>query len=210
MANVRETADEILESAQLARGVVDLFDPQAVNELPGEVAGKSSPPSVIDDVEEIEQPVELANIMIVYGQLQSAIEVLVNFVEAHPRESLRSSLRLLEVFKQADRRNEFEALAGQLPARFNVERPCWENVQVPEVGTDLPAEECVHWRPADLIARLTPHIQGQVVGLWGARNCLDFLRRLLLDNRDGARKGFSLAETLAILKLVKLEESDIR
>ena len=210
MANVRETADEALESAQLARGIVDLSDPQTVNELPGEADGKSSPPSVTDDVEEIEQPVELANIMIVYGQLQSAIEVLMNFVEAHPRESLRSSLRLLELLKQAELCNEFEALAGQLPARFNVERPCWENVQVPAVGTDLPAEDCVHWRPADLIARLPPHIQGQVVGLWGTRKCLDFLRRLLLDNRGGARKGFRLAETQAILKLVKLVERDIR
>lgn len=210
MASIREAADEAPEPAQLAHGVVDLSDPQTIQELPDETAGNSGPPRATGDVEEIEQPVELANIMIVYGQQQSAIEVLRNFVEAHPRDSLRSSLRLLELFKQADLRNEFEALAGQLPARFNIERAHWESVQVPAAGTDLPAEVGVPRRPADLIVTLPPHIQGQLVGLWGTRNCLDFLRGLMRDNRDGARKGFSLAETQAILRLVKLVESDIR
>lgn len=210
MASIREAADEVPEPAQLAHGVVDLTNPQTIQELPDETAGSSGPPSVTGDVEEIEQPVELANIMIVYGQLQSAIEVLRNFVEAHPRESLRSSLRLLELFKQADLRDEFEALAAQFPTRFNIERAHWEQVQMPAAGADLPAEFGVHGGPADLIAMLPPHIQGQVVGLWGTRNCLDFLRGLLLDNRDGARKGFNLTETRAILRLVKLMGSDIR
>ena len=211
MANVREAVDESVEPVQLARGVVDLSDPQTVLELPDEAAGKTTaPPSVVGDVEEVEQPVELANIMIIYGQFQSAIEVLRNFVEAHPRESLRSSLRLLELFKQADLRTEFEALAGQLPARFNVERLSWERIQMPVAGGDLPAEISVHGGPADLIAMLPAHVQGQVVGLWGTHHCLDFLRGLLINNRDGTRKGFSLAEIQAILKLVKLVESDIR
>ncbi len=210
MASVREAADEVPEPAQLARGVVDLSDPQTLHELPDEAAGKSSPTRITDDLEELEQPVELANIMIVYGQVQSAIEVLRNFVEAHPRESLRSSLRLLELFKQTDLRNEFEALAVQLPARFNVEQPHWEKVRVPAVATDLPAEDSDTGRPADLIAMLPPHVQGQVVGLWGSRNCLDLLRGLLLDNRGGSRKGFGLAQTQAILRLVKLVESDMR
>ena len=210
MSNVREAVEDVPEPAQLAAGVVDLSDPQTLHDLTDGVAGKSSPPPVTGDVEEIEQPVELANIMIVYGQLQSAIEVLRNFVDTHPRESLRSSLRLLELLKQADLRDEFEALAAQLPARFNVERPHWEKVQITVAGTDLPAEDSMHGRPADLIATLPPHIQGQALGLWGTRNCLDFLRGLLLDNRDGARKGFSLAQTQAILRLVRLVESDLR
>lgn len=210
MANVRGSVDKLAEPVQLARGVVDLSDPQTVLEMPDDVARKSAPPSIVGDVEEIEQPVELANIMIVYGQLQSAIEVLRSFVEAHPGQSLRSSLRLLELFKQADMRDEFEALAGQLPARFNVERLPWERVQVAVTGNDIPAEISVHEGPADLIAMLPSHVQGQVVGLWGTHDCLEFLRRLLTDNREGSRKGFGQAEVQAILRLVRMVESDIR
>ncbi len=210
MVNVREATEEAPEPVQLARGVVDLSDPQTVLEMPDDAAGKSAPPRVSGDIEEIEQPVELANIMIVYGQLQSAIEVLRNFVEAHPRESLRSSLRLLELFKQADLRYEFEALAGQLPARFNVAAPHWEGAQMPAAETDHEAEDRLHGRPADLIAMLPSHVQGQVVGLWGTRSCIEFLRRILRDNREGTRKGFSVVETQAMLRLMRLVESDIR
>lgn len=72
-------------------------------------------PRPVDDPEELERPVEVADIMLAYGQTQSAIDVLKGFVDAHPAKSFKTAMRLLELYKQSGMQMEFEELRRSSP-----------------------------------------------------------------------------------------------
>ena len=170
---------------------------------------KPLPLRVSNDPEDLEQPVELANIMVIYGQIQSAVDVLRNFVEAHPRESLRASLRLLELYKDGGMRSEFEALAGQLTSRFNVARPDWDDMTVSQERAEIVVDEQLQQGPASLIAALPQHLQAEVAARWGRQECVEFLRSLTSDNRGGTRRGFPVATVQAIVRLIRMLERGV-
>lgn len=176
---------------------------------PAPAASPAAPSVIGDDPEEVEQPVELADIMLVYGQTQGAVDVLRNFAEAHPRESLRCSLRLLEVYKHAAMRDEFESLAAELPRRFNVERANWDTMRYrspdsPEAGVSLDEKG-----PATLVTLLPPSIRPHVLSLWGRAECLAYLRKLLHDRDDAGRKVLSLTEAQVVLGLTRLLKREL-
>ena len=56
----------------------------------------------------------------------------------------------------------------------------------------------------EMTLQLLPHIRDRVDSTWGHPECLDYLLRLLLNNRNGERHGFSLAVTKEILILIDL------
>jgi len=87
--------------------------------------------SVDENPMEIEHAIELADIFLTYGRTQDALDVLNNFMQDNPKESLRPSLIMLDIYKKADMRQEFEHLADQLAKSFKVKRVQWDDTPLP-------------------------------------------------------------------------------
>ena len=51
-----------------------------------------------------------------------------------------------------------------------------------------------------------PHIIGEIVGRWESGNVVDYMDRLLRDNRGGTRTGFPLSVVADLLFLIDLKE----
>jgi pilus assembly protein FimV len=134
--------------------------------------------------------IELANIMTSMGLAQSAAETLVEHIRENPRESLPQWLKLLEIHRLNDNRTEFERSANELRQHFNVQPDDWN------AGS--------HGRTS---LESYPHIRSQVVKLWRQPDCVNLLRALLLDNREGTRVGFPLAVAEEILLLIAILNS---
>jgi pilus assembly protein FimV len=144
-------------------------------------------------VEEHDSAVELADIMVSFGRLHGAAETLADFIRSNPRQAVTPWLKLMEVYRAADMRPEFDALARQLNKTFNVKAVTWENFeQARRHGGSLEA---------------LPHILHQLTKLWGTRDCQAYIENIVRDNRDGTRQGFPLdvVDDLLTLSLV-LEE----
>lgn len=153
-------------------------------------------------------PIELANIMLSFGREQGAVEVLEEFIKDNPAESLQPGLRLLEIYKQADMRQEYEMLAGRLAHRFNVERVHWNQEFLPATDA-LCAGIDARRAPGNLNAMPT-HIKARIAANWGTSECLAYLRALFNDTRGGARKGFSVLVTQEILSVIKTLETQLQ
>ena len=95
----------------------------------GETVNPNSAPRPVDDPEELERPVEVADIMLAYGQTQSAIDVLKGFVDAHPARSFKTAMRLLELYKQSGMQLEFEELATQLSRQYGISPMSWSDMR---------------------------------------------------------------------------------
>ncbi|GAA5179257.1 hypothetical protein GCM10025771_20860 [Niveibacterium umoris] len=140
--------------------------------------GPSSLLHIDDEVEEHDSAVELAEIMMSFGRVQGAAETLAEFIRANPKQAVRPWIKLLEVYKAAAMRVEFDALAGQLNKTFNVKAVTWD-----EFDEVKEANESVEQMP---------HIIDRIVDTWRTRDCQRYLHTLLRDNRKGTRQGFPL------------------
>lgn len=156
---------------------------------------------------EDEQPLELAEILLVYGRTQGAIEVFMDHIQRHPENSLQPGLRLLEVYKLGEMRREFETLAASLSHRFNIERPQWDEVQ-PAHATQVRRDDAA--QVPEMFARVPPHIKSHLIAHWGTQESIDFLHKLLKDKRNGTRRGFPASVTQAILGLIKAMEEELK
>ncbi|MDB5814637.1 MAG: hypothetical protein JWN23_1754 [Rhodocyclales bacterium] len=156
------------------------------------------PPSVLhieEDVEEHNSAVELAEIMMSFGRVQGAAQTLADFIRANPKQAVKPWVKLLEVYKTANMRPEFEALTSQLNKTFNVKPVTWDEFDVamraPESLEDI------------------AHIAQMLCDTWGKRDCQAYLHMLLRDNRQGTRQGFPLAMVDEILLLLAILESQL-
>lgn len=140
--------------------------------------GPSSLLHIDDEVEEHDSAVELAEIMMSFGRVQGAAETLADFIRANPKQAVRPWIKLLEVYKAASMRVEFDALAGQLNKTFNVKAVTWDEFdQVKEANESV---------------EQMGHIIGRILNTWRTRECQVYLHTLLRDNRKGTRQGFPL------------------
>jgi len=179
-----------------------------VDEIDDEIGTRPRVVEAVDEAEHDFSPIDLANIMLTFGRTQGAVEVLQSAIEANPKESLQPGLRLLEIYKQADMRREFEQQAGQLGQLFNVERIRWEEMPLAAPATSVDGGD--GHRPPGAIEGVPEHIRTLIASNWGTRECLDGLHELLRDNRNGLRKGFSLSVTHEILGLIKTLEDKLK
>lgn len=145
----------------------------------------------IIDVAEHESAMELAEIMLSFGRLKGAAQTLADFVEANPKQSIEPWLKLLEIYREAGMRREFETTAKRLNHFYNVGVIAWE-----ENDRDAGIESLERFS----------HIRDRLVSTWGTPDCLEYLHRLLLDNRNGSRSGFSLTVLDEILFLTSILE----
>ncbi|WP_341676109.1 hypothetical protein [Niveibacterium sp. SC-1] len=140
--------------------------------------GPSSLMAIDDTVEEHDSAVELAEIMMSFGRVQGAAETLAEFIRANPKGAVKPWVKLLEVYRAANMRTEFDALAHQLNKTFNVKAVQW-----------IDFDEVKH--ASETVEQLQ-HIVNQLLALWGTRACQTYLHHLLRDNRKGTRQGFPL------------------
>jgi hypothetical protein len=140
--------------------------------------------------ESVDHIMELAEIMLAFGRSGQAMETLSQHILANPGQSVVPGLKLLDLYAQANLRREFDALAADLHRHFNVVIADW-NDHVAGPGQQT----------GPLTLESLPHIMSRLTACWGSRECLDYLDRLLEDNRGGQRLGFSLPVVRDILLL---------
>jgi len=146
-------------------------------------------PLTLDDdtVEEHESAVELADIMVSFGRLQGAAETLADFIRSNPKQALTPWLKLMDVYRIADMKPEFDALARQLNKTFNVKTVTWANFD----------EARKHGGSVEAM----PHIIKRITDTWRTRECQAYLESIVRDNREGTRQGFGLGVIDDILVL---------
>lgn len=155
------------------------------------------PPVVLGDeaVEEHDSAVELADIMISFGRVHGAAETLADFIRSNPKQAVTPWLKLMEVYRLAGMRMEFDALARQLNKTFNVKAVTWDNFD--------------EARQSSKSIESMPHLCETLTRSWGTRDCQAFLEKLLRDNRDGLREGFPISAIDEILTLSSVLEDQL-
>ncbi|KAI5913030.1 hypothetical protein PA01_18550 [Azoarcus sp. PA01] len=152
----------------------------------------AAPSLVEDDAEEHESAIELAEIMMAFGRVHGAAETLAEFIQSNPKKAVTPWLKLLEVYRAAGLRPEFDTLARQLNKTFNVKAVTWDTFDEAR-------------RPTGTIEQM-PHLMSRIQNLWGSRDCQAYLENLLRDNRGGMREGFRLSVIDEILVLAGVLE----
>lgn len=144
----------------------------------------------------LEPTLQLAEIMLSMGLEQGAAQALVEYTEANPRHALYHWLKLLGIYRKRGLNREFAETAEQLRKNFNIQAEF-------SAGTDTGEAPTL-----EKYSRVAEHVQK----IWAQpQECIDYLRHLLEDNRDGARAGFqqSVAEEIMLLiEILKEETSD--
>lgn len=184
--------------------------PETVVE-PVEPAKAPAPDSVLsinattlDEHFEANPVMELADIMLSFGRVKGAAQALQEFIDHNPQEALQPWIRLMDVYRMAGMRAEFEQVARNLNQHFNVEVQSWEGGAA-ALG-DLLAEN-VSSGPRPQSLEDMPRLMNAVLDLWESGDVVGYLYQLLRDNRGGQRQGFALPVVDDILFLIELKET---
>lgn len=189
---------------------VDVQEPAEILEE-ASVRGQDSKFSIsataLDEHFEVNPVMELADIMLSFGRVKGAAQTLQEFIDNNPHEALQPWIRLMDVYRMAGMRAEFENVARDLNRYFNVEIQSWDDahaliaVRQPESS----GEQVVAPRPQCL--EEMPRLMNMVTELWGGGDVVGYLYQLLRDNRGGQRSGFALPVVEDILFLIELKET---
>jgi hypothetical protein len=137
----------------------------------------------------IEPTLQLAEIMLSMGLEQGAAQALVEYIEANPRHALYHWLKLLGIYRKRGLHKEFMETAEKLRMNFNIQAEDWAKPAAGEAPT------------LEKFSRVAEHIQK----IWmQPAECIDYLERLLADNRDGERAGFPQAVAEEMLLLIEI------
>ena len=130
--------------------------------------------------------VELADVLASLGMGERAVETLSSFAEANPKHALNPWLRLLRLYRRNGQRGPFDALAERVASGYNIDAISWDKFELSDTTATLE-------RYGHIIERLTAN--------WGNSSCVDYLKNLLTDSRDGTRTGFpvDVAEEMLLL-----------
>ena len=139
---------------------------------------------------EDESAVALAEILLSFGRLQGAAEMLAQHIDESSPDNPRPWLMLLDLYRRGGMAGDYARLAPAVDKRFNLAVPAWE-----ALGTQLDGLKSLEDYP---------HALEQVAAAWGTQECVDHLYRLVHDTRDGQRGGFPLevVEEIVLLLLV--------
>lgn len=128
---------------------------------------------------------------------RSATQVLARYLEAKGLRTTVPWLALLDGFRAANLRQEYESLATRVRSNYNVQVPPW----------DEPEEDGQHALAGRAALEDYPHLVRRITASWGSEICLDYLDSLLQDNRNGTRKGFPIQVLGEILMLISVMEA---
>lgn len=144
-------------------------------------------------VDELSSVEEEAEVFLLLGRMDMAIGVLRHYVEAHDAAPAHVWMSLLDVLHAQGLRQEFEKLAAEIRERFNVALPTWEGANAH--SNELTGLE--HF----------PHLFAKITAHWNSPDCLDYVRSLIQDNRNGERSGFHLEAFRELLMLIGVLEN---
>jgi hypothetical protein len=122
------------------------------------------------------------------------MDVLREHVRVAPRSMPAAWLMLLDLYHAHGRRQEFRQLAQEFPSA-----PTWRR----RPGKLRGGEHDTTGLDA------YPHVAKRITGLWRLPECREYLEQLLYDNRDGQRRGFSLAAYGDILTLLQILDAPV-
>lgn len=176
--------------------------------------------ATLDEHFEVNPVMELADIMLSFGRVKGAAQALQEFVDHNPEEALQPWIRLMDVYRLAGMRTEFEQVAANLNQYFNVEVQNWDEAGggvalVPKDGVadrtgvreePLPIQWPTSAKKAKSVEEMT-HICNQIVEKWYGKDGIDYLQSLLRDNRGGLRSGFTIEVVDEILFLADIQET---
>jgi hypothetical protein len=154
----------------------------------------------VDEHFEANPVMELADIMLSFGRVKGAAQALQEYIDNNPQEALQPWIRLMEVYRMAGMRQEFEAVSRNLNQHFNVAVQHWDESQ--ESG-----DEAAPVAPPAAGLEDIPRLINMVVDLWGEGDVVGYLYQLLRDNRGGGRQGFTLPVVDDIMFLIELKET---
>lgn len=190
-ASARAATPDTVTNARFSADLIDTATDQRAVVTPANTPA----PGDATVVDEHKSAVELADIMISFGRVQGAAETLAEFIRGNPREAVTPWLKLLEVYRAAGLRAEFDTIAGELNKTFNVTAVNWDNYQT--------------LRAARTSLEDLPHIAETLQRSWRTTACQRYLQQLLRDNRDGTRVGFPFTVIDEILTLAAILEEDL-
>ena len=163
--------------------------------------------TALDEHFEANPVMELADIMLSFGRVKGAAQALQEFIDHNPQEALQPWIRLMDVYRMAGMRTEFENVARNLNQHFNVEIQNWDIDQFAMVARYPDGEEEIPVAPRPQSLEDLPRLMNMVVELWDAGDVVGYLFQLLRDNRGGQRHGFALAIVEDIMFLIELKET---
>jgi pilus assembly protein FimV len=173
--------------------------------------------TTVDEHFEANPVMELADIMLSFGRVKGAAQALQEYIDNNPQEALQPWIRLMDVYRMAGMRAEFESVAKNLNQNFNVEVQAWDAEKAtPHTSIDLVLDEPVEAAntlpvaPKPESLEDLPRIMAIVVQMWKAGDVVGYLYQLLRDNRGGQRVGFALPVVEEILFLIELKETSHR
>lgn len=143
-------------------------------------------------VSELSQVTEEARVYLALDRPDRAMAVLREHIADQPRSMPAAWLMLLDLYHTHGKEREFAELAEAFHQQFNAQTPTWASYPEHEAN--------------DAGIEAFPHVIRQLVNLWGTEDCRSYLERLLFDNRQGRRTGFSLVAYDDILVLRQLNE----
>ncbi len=159
--------------------------------------GFSRPPGDLRAVDvkynQDESAIALAEIMLSFGRLQGATETLARHIEDSASDNPRPWLMLLDLYRRGGLRSDYTKLLPTLRKKFNLQVPAWQDLEAPVSGL---------WSLEDY-----EHVIAQLTTIWGTQDCLNYLYRLVHDNREGQRIGFPLEVVEEIVLLMLILES---
>ena len=161
--------------------------------------------TTLDEHFEANPVMELADIMLSFGRVKGAAQALQEFIDHNPEEALQPWIRLMDVYRLAGMRAEFESVARNLNQHFNVEVQTWEQAEAQAASASQAGAEPAAPRPQSL--EEMPRLMNSVVDLWASGDVIGYLYQLLRDNRGGQRQGFALPVVDDILFLIELKET---
>lgn len=177
---------------------------------PDSVSGAAT----LDEHFEASPVMELADIMLSFGRVKGAAQALQEYIDNNPQEALQPWIRLMDVYRMAGMRDEFERVAKNLNQQFNVEIQHWDPSPslLHEQALDSVAGDLAVLPVAPRIESLEdmPRIIGIVCEMWQGADVVGYLYQLLRDNRGGKRLGFALPVVEEILFLIELKETSNR
>lgn len=166
--------------------------------------------ATVDEHFEANPVMELAEIMLSFGRVKGAAQALQEYIDTNPQEALKPWIRLMDVYRMAGMRHEFEKVSHELNKNFNVQVQKWEDFAEGQDHTrvDVVLEAKPSVLPAGMPGALEemPAIMEKIIQRWQSDEVLGYMNQLLRDNRGGTRIGFALPVVSDLLFLVELKE----
>jgi hypothetical protein len=140
-------------------------------------APRTAPPAAHRHAADEDEGSDASQLFLALHHVDLSIEVLRGHLAAEPRPMPAVWVMLLDLCRTHGRESTFREIALEFHARFNVAAPAWDTYPPDRSEPGLEAY---------------PRIVRELTLAWGTHECRRLLDRLLYDNRQGGRRGFTL------------------